>query len=80
MIVNSDCRDAGGVGRVGRVGGVTPHLAFATALKRMRIGVRPVVIGLGRLVEEIPPFLNVGCLSLCLFRRARAWRPGMPKE
>ena len=27
----------------------------------MRIGVRPVVLGLGRLVEEIPTFLDVCC-------------------
>src|SRR5258705_12240182 len=39
-----------------------------TALKRMRICIGPVVIGLGRFVEKISPFLDVCCLSLCLFR------------
>ena len=39
----------------------------------MRIDVRLVILGLGLLVEEIPPFLDVRCLSRCLFRiRPRA--------
>jgi len=33
-------------------------------LERMRIGVRPIVLGLGRLVEEIPAFPDVPTAGL----------------